>query len=91
MQNKTKSYPEYDLIGYIRFPKPKPTLFRKIINKVAQGQGNGGNPTHAYMGEKANSPRNFSEKILKLVAILLWIIVGLNLIITILIYKIFFQ
>jgi hypothetical protein len=90
MQNKTKSYPEYDLIGYIRFPKPKPTLFRKIINKVVQGQGNGGKPAHAYMGKKADSLGNFSGKISNLVGILLWIIVLLNLIITFLIYKIFF-
>ncbi len=91
MQNKKQSYPEYDLIGYIRFPRPKPTLFRKILNKLLCSGEKVEKVTHWHLGKKADSPRNFSEKILKLVAILLWIIVGLNLIITILIYKIFFQ
>jgi hypothetical protein len=91
MNTKQETQKDNELVRFIQFPNPKPVIFRNTTNKAAQGQGNGGKPAHAYMGEKADSPRNFSEKILKLVAILLWIIVGLNLIITILIYKIFFQ
>lgn len=70
--------------------KFKNHLFRIVLNKLIRGVGNGEKPAHGYMGKKADSPRNFSEKILKLVAMLLWIIVGLNLIITFLIYKIIF-
>ncbi len=91
MQNKKQIYPEYDLIGYMRFEKPKPTLFRKFLNKLFWSCGKVGKVTHKHFGKKAVSPSNFSEKILKLVGILLWIIVGLNLIITFLIYKIFLQ
>lgn len=75
MQNKKQIYPEYDLIGYMRFEKPKPALFRKILNKLLWGVGKLRKVTHNHFGKKADSPRNFSDKILKLVGILLWIIV----------------
>ena len=70
--------------------KSKIELFRIILNKLLQSQVNLGKVPQAYFCKKADSPRNFSGKILKLVGILLWIIVGLNLIITFLIYKIIF-
>lgn len=82
--------PEYELIGYMRFPKPKVSLFRIILNKLLPMRGNGEKVPQVYMGKKADSPRNFSEEFSKLVGILLWIIVLLNLIITFLIYKIIF-
>jgi len=68
----------------------KSSLFRLILNKGARCQGNAEKVPQAYMSKKADSPRKFSEKILKLVGILLWIIVGLNILITFLIYKILF-
>jgi hypothetical protein len=68
----------------------KSSLFRLILNKGVRCQGNVGKVPQAYMIKKADSPRNFSEKILKLVGILLWIIVALNILITFLIYKILF-
>ena len=68
----------------------KSSLFRLILNKGLRCQGNVEKVPQAYMSKKADSPRNFSEKILKLVGILLWIIVGLNILITFLIYKILF-
>lgn len=91
MNKKQETQKDYELIGFIQFSKPKPTLFRTILNKLLCSGEKVEKVTHWHLGKKADSPRNFSEKILKLVAILLWIIVGLNLIITILIYKIFFQ
>lgn len=66
------------------------SLFRNFLNKLLLSRGNVGKVPHVYFCKKADSPRNFSGKILKLVGILLWIIVGLNLIITFLIYKIIF-
>jgi hypothetical protein len=69
----------------------KSTLFRTIINNPFRMGENPENLPQAHFGKKADSPRKFSGKILKLVGMLLWIIVGLNLIITFLIYKILFQ
>jgi hypothetical protein len=91
MHTHKENEKDYDLIGYIRFPKPKPTLFRKVLNKLLRSRENPENLPQAHLSEKANSPRKFSGKILKLVGMLLWIIVGLNIIITFLIYKILFQ
>lgn len=73
-----------------RQDKSKFQLFRIILNKLFRCHGNPRKLPQAHLGKKADSPRNFSEKILKLVGILLWIIVGLNFIITFLIYKIIF-
>ena len=89
MKSKNKE-PEYDLIGYMRFPKPKKSLFRIILNKLFKDRRNAEKLTAWHLGEKADSPRNFSGNFSKLVGILLWIIVVLNLIITFLIYKIIF-
>jgi hypothetical protein len=91
MNTKQEKQKGYELIGFIQFPKPKPTLFRKILNKLLWSEEKVEKVAHWHLGKKADGPQVFLEKILKLVAILLWIIVGLNLIITILIYKIFFQ
>jgi len=66
-------------------------LLRSSLNSTIRSRENPENLHQAHLSEKANSPRKFSGKILKLVGMLLWIIVGLNLIITILIYKIFFK
>lgn len=82
--------PEYDLIGYIRFSNRKVSLFRNIINKLLKHRRNAEKVTAWHLGKKADSLGNFSEKISKLVGVLLWIIVLLNLIITFLIYKIIF-
>jgi hypothetical protein len=70
--------------------KLKDQLFRIILNKHLRCQENAEFLPHVHFFKKADSPRKFSEKILKLVGILLWIIVILNLIITFLIYKIIF-
>lgn len=91
MHTKQKNEIEYDLIGYIRFPKPKPTLFRTILNKLLWSGEKVEKVAHWHLGKKADGPQVFSGKILKLVGMLLWIIVGLNIIITFLIYKILFQ
>lgn len=71
-----------------QYPKRKVYLFRKIINKLFKHRRNAKKVTAWHLGEKADSLGNFSGKFSKLVGILLWIIVGLNLIITFLIYKI---
>jgi hypothetical protein len=68
----------------------KSTLFITIINKPFRMVGNPENLPQAHLSEKADSPQSFSGKISKLVGILLWIIVGLNIIVTFLIYKILF-
>ncbi len=65
-------------------------LFRSSLNSTIRNRGNPENLPQAHLGKKADSPRKFSGQILKLVGMLLWIIVGLNLIITFLIYKILF-
>lgn len=66
------------------------SLFRNFLNKLFQGQENVEKLTQAYNLKKADSPRKFLGDFSKLVGILLWIIVLLNLIITFLIYKIIF-
>jgi len=71
--------------------KFKNLLFRIILKKHIRCQGNPGFLPQAHLGKKADSPRNFWGKISNLIGILLWIIVGLNIIITFLIYKILFQ
>lgn len=73
-----------------QYPKRKVYLFRKIINKPFKHRRNVEKVTALHLGELCRSPRDFSGKFSKLVGILLWIIVGLNLIITFLIYKIIF-
>jgi hypothetical protein len=66
------------------------SLSRMILNKVLWGMGNLGKMPQCRNPKKADSPGNFSEKILNFIGALIWIIVGLNLIITFLIYKLFF-
>lgn len=90
MNTKQEKQKNYELIGFIQFPKPKPTLFRTILNKLLWSGEKVEKFTHWHLGKKADGPQVFLEKILKLFGILLWIIVTLNLIITFLIYKIFF-
>lgn len=68
----------------------KVSLFRNILNKLLKHRRNAEKVTAWHLGKKADSLGNFSGKFSKLVGILLWIIVGLNLIITFLIYKIIF-
>ena len=70
--------------------KSKIELFKIILNKLYKSQENAEKVPNAYLGKKADSPRKFSGDFSKLIGILLWIIVGLNLIITFLIYKIIF-
>ena len=65
-------------------------LFRIIINKTFRIWGNGENLPQAHLSKKADSLGKFWGEISNLVGILLWIIVGLNLIIIFLIYKIIF-
>lgn len=73
-----------------QYTKRKVSLFRKIINKLFKHRRNAEKVTAWHLGKKADDPRKFSGNFSKLVGILLWIIVGLNLIITFLIYKIIF-
>lgn len=68
--------------------KSKIKLFKIILNKLFKHRRNAEKLTAWHLGEKADSPRKFSGDFSKLVGILLWIIVLLNLIITFLIYKI---
>lgn len=68
----------------------KNQLFRIIINKTFEPWGNGENLPQAHLSKKADSPRKFWGEFSNLVGILLWIILGLNLIIIFLIYKIIF-
>jgi hypothetical protein len=62
MTKNNKNKLEYDLIGYIRFPKPKPTLFRKIINKLYQKPRNPEKVGWAVTGKMCNGPKKISEK-----------------------------
>ena len=62
MSKNNKNELDYDLIGYIRFPKHKPTLFRKIINKLYQKPRNPEKVCWALTGKKCNSPKKNSEK-----------------------------
>lgn len=70
--------------------KSKIALFGMIINKTFHPWRNVENLPQAHLSKKADSPRKFWGEFSNLVGILLWIIVGLNLIITFLIYKIIF-
>lgn len=47
-----KTEKDYDLIGYIRFPKPNHIQSQENPRKVPQW----------YFGKKADSPRNFWER-----------------------------
>lgn len=79
--NNSEQLPEtekdYDLIGYIRFPKPKPSPSQENPRKVPQW----------YFGEKADSSGKFSEKKLIFLVGFIFMICLANLITTgILIY-----
>lgn len=72
------------------YQNQKVSLFRMIINKTFQHRRNAEKVTAWNLSKKADSLGKFSGKFSKLAGILLWIVAGLNLIITFLIYKIIF-
>lgn len=77
LEQLPKTEKDYDLIGYIRFPKPKPI----------QSQENPGKVPQWYFGEKADSSGKFSEKKLIFLVGFIFMICLANLITTgILIY-----